>query len=364
MTEVTSPRRRVGRRRRLLLAVVTLSPTTRRRRAAVTRRSPHAPDLLGVLPGPTGQLCFVAPRRRPRRLGRARAAGGHRARRRRADPGLVRRRHRPGSTSTTRSACPAPGRSRWSRSASTTPTSPSPSCRRCCRVVSTATASSPPIGADADAGPRELIGSARRTPARRAGSATRTPTCRSPGSPAAVARRHRPDPRRRAGQGRPRPRPRGDHRCRPVDERFLLRHLAAAYPDCWTFAVEGLVGASPELLIRRRGRRDRVPGAGRHGLAGTRRRRRGGPSCWAAEGHRRARVRGAVGGRGARPRSGHAHGAGRTPQPLELANLVHLSTDITGVLDEPRRCRPRSTWPPGCTRPPRSAAARRTSPGR
>ena len=32
---------------------------------------------------------------------------------------------------------------------------------------------------------------------------------------------------------------------RPVDERFLLDQLAAAYPDCWTFAVEGLVGRQP-----------------------------------------------------------------------------------------------------------------------
>src|SRR6478609_9552718 len=42
---------------------------------------------------------------------------------------------------------------------------------------------------------------------------------------------------------------------RPVDERLLLARLAAGYPGCWTFDVEGLVGASPELLIRRQGRR-------------------------------------------------------------------------------------------------------------
>lgn len=39
----------------------------------------------------------------------------------------------------------------------------------------------------------------------------------------------------------------------PVDERFLLEKLAERYPTCTTFAVGGLVGASPEMLIRRHG---------------------------------------------------------------------------------------------------------------
>jgi len=37
---------------------------------------------------------------------------------------------------------------------------------------------------------------------------------------------------------------------RPVDQRWLLRGLAEAYPSCWTFAVDGLLGATPELLVR------------------------------------------------------------------------------------------------------------------
>jgi menaquinone-specific isochorismate synthase len=37
----------------------------------------------------------------------------------------------------------------------------------------------------------------------------------------------------------------------PVDARVLLQRLAARYPDCYTFACDGLVGATPELLIRR-----------------------------------------------------------------------------------------------------------------
>ncbi|HEX2290413.1 MAG TPA: isochorismate synthase [Pseudonocardiaceae bacterium] len=39
----------------------------------------------------------------------------------------------------------------------------------------------------------------------------------------------------------------------PLDPRFLLHGLAARYPSCWTFVVDQLVGATPELLLRRRG---------------------------------------------------------------------------------------------------------------
>jgi menaquinone-specific isochorismate synthase len=38
-----------------------------------------------------------------------------------------------------------------------------------------------------------------------------------------------------------------------IDARVLLNRLAARYPDCYAFACDGLVGASPELLIRREG---------------------------------------------------------------------------------------------------------------
>jgi menaquinone-specific isochorismate synthase len=39
----------------------------------------------------------------------------------------------------------------------------------------------------------------------------------------------------------------------PVDVRMLLRRLAARYPGCYTFACDGLVGATPELLISKDG---------------------------------------------------------------------------------------------------------------
>jgi menaquinone-specific isochorismate synthase len=39
----------------------------------------------------------------------------------------------------------------------------------------------------------------------------------------------------------------------PLDIRPILSRLAESYPDCWTFHVDGLLGATPELLIRRSG---------------------------------------------------------------------------------------------------------------
>ena len=38
-----------------------------------------------------------------------------------------------------------------------------------------------------------------------------------------------------------------------IDVRLVLARLAARYPDCYTFSCAGLVGATPELLIRRDG---------------------------------------------------------------------------------------------------------------
>jgi len=36
-----------------------------------------------------------------------------------------------------------------------------------------------------------------------------------------------------------------------VDPRWLLSRLAERYPGCWTFSVSGLAGATPEMLVRR-----------------------------------------------------------------------------------------------------------------
>ena len=36
----------------------------------------------------------------------------------------------------------------------------------------------------------------------------------------------------------------------PLDIRWPLRRLAVRYPACWTYAVRGLIGATPEMLVR------------------------------------------------------------------------------------------------------------------
>jgi menaquinone-specific isochorismate synthase len=39
----------------------------------------------------------------------------------------------------------------------------------------------------------------------------------------------------------------------PIDARVVLGRLADRYPECFTFACDGMVGATPELLVRRAG---------------------------------------------------------------------------------------------------------------
>lgn len=39
----------------------------------------------------------------------------------------------------------------------------------------------------------------------------------------------------------------------PLDPRWLVRELSQRYPSCWTFHVDGMIGASPEMLLRREG---------------------------------------------------------------------------------------------------------------
>ena len=41
----------------------------------------------------------------------------------------------------------------------------------------------------------------------------------------------------------------------PIDVRVLLKRLLTRFPSCFTFSVDGMVGATPELLLRREGDR-------------------------------------------------------------------------------------------------------------
>lgn len=40
---------------------------------------------------------------------------------------------------------------------------------------------------------------------------------------------------------------------RPIDPAAILSRLVTEYPECWSFCVAGLLGATPELLVRREG---------------------------------------------------------------------------------------------------------------
>ena len=119
-----------------------------------------------------------------------------------------------------------------------------------------------------------------------------------------------------------------------VDERWLLGRLASAYPSCWSFAADGLVGATPELLVRReRGLvHSRV-------LAGTIKRTGSeqGDAALAGslarsgkdlEEHRYA-VASVV---DALAPSCTTTAASDAPFVLHLPNVMHLATDVTGVL--------------------------------
>ncbi|HUA27540.1 MAG TPA: isochorismate synthase [Streptosporangiaceae bacterium] len=119
-----------------------------------------------------------------------------------------------------------------------------------------------------------------------------------------------------------------------IDVRTLLARLAARYPDCWTFCCSGLVGATPELYIRRVG-----PDVRSLVLAGTTPRGRNAAqdeqlgaallaSAKDVEEHRYtvADVRRALA-----PLCDRLD-VDEEPWLLRLANLQHLATGVTGRL--------------------------------
>lgn len=115
---------------------------------------------------------------------------------------------------------------------------------------------------------------------------------------------------------------------RPIDPRFLIQRLTSAYHSCWTYSVHGLIGATPELLLRLRDGRvySRV-------LAGTE---------WGEGAYERVQS--------PKNREEHAYAARsaaaslekvtirldvpREPTVLTLPNVVHLATEIHGDVAE------------------------------
>lgn len=119
----------------------------------------------------------------------------------------------------------------------------------------------------------------------------------------------------------------------PIDPRWLVRELAERYPSTWVFHVDGLVGASPEMLIRRQGglALSRV-------LAGTIQR-----------GDGRDETLEAALARSEKDQAEHEYAVAsvagalapfcsgmnvpESPYVLRLPNVMHLASDVTGVVD-------------------------------
>jgi len=120
----------------------------------------------------------------------------------------------------------------------------------------------------------------------------------------------------------------------PIHLGALLIRLNESFPECWTFCVDGLVGATPELLIRREGEHvtSRV-------LAGTMRRSRDTDR----DGQLAAELLDSD-----KDQEEHAYAVEsvaaalathctdlnvpKSPFILRLANVQHLATDVTGEL--------------------------------
>jgi menaquinone-specific isochorismate synthase len=121
---------------------------------------------------------------------------------------------------------------------------------------------------------------------------------------------------------------------RPLDLRTVASRLAATFPTCWTYCVDGLIGATPELLVR-----------SSHGLvtsrvlAGTIRRT-------ADDGANLAQA--AALARSSKDLEEHKFAVAsvaqslaaftdelsvpEVPYVLHLANVMHLASDVAGVL--------------------------------
>jgi len=122
---------------------------------------------------------------------------------------------------------------------------------------------------------------------------------------------------------------------RPLDVRHLLARLAASYPACWTFSVDRLVGATPELLVRR----EKGLAASRV-LAGTIRRtgddaddlRRAAELARSSKDLEEHELAVASLVQGLRPYCASIN-VPEAPFVLHLPNVMHLATDVTGVVD-------------------------------
>ncbi|MBB2894763.1 menaquinone-specific isochorismate synthase [Flexivirga oryzae] len=121
-----------------------------------------------------------------------------------------------------------------------------------------------------------------------------------------------------------------------IDPRHILRNLSGAYPNTWTYSVDGLIGATPEMLVRRQkglvtsrvlAGTIRRTGDDEHDLALAASLAR---SSKDLEEHEYA-VRSV-----ADALSPHCSSMNvpESPFVLHLPNVMHLATDVAGVLHE------------------------------
>ncbi len=123
-----------------------------------------------------------------------------------------------------------------------------------------------------------------------------------------------------------------------LDPRWLVRRLSEEYAQCWTYAVDGLVGATPEMLVKREAglATSRV-------LAGTIRRSDdaehdlslGAALAQSSKDLEEHEYAVASVARALRPYCSGMN-VPDAPYVLELPNVLHLATDVTAVADPQR----------------------------
>jgi len=123
-----------------------------------------------------------------------------------------------------------------------------------------------------------------------------------------------------------------------IDPRLILRNLSAEYPTTWSFAVDGLVGATPELLLRLK-----------HGMVTSR--VLAGTISRTGDDEKDLALAASL-ARSSKDLEEHLYAVRsvadslaqfcastnvpESPYVLHLANLMHLATDVTGAIAESR----------------------------
>ncbi len=118
----------------------------------------------------------------------------------------------------------------------------------------------------------------------------------------------------------------------PIDPRFLLKRLNELYPSTWRFAVDGLIGASPEMLasVTAGHLRSRV-------LAGTAPAGHGEELLGSSKNLREHRIAVESVTKALAPLVASLHKPG-PPFVLDLPNVAHLATDVEATLGQLTLC--------------------------